>query len=1077
MSVRLARVIAVVALMPWMAKAATFGTVVQVHGAVSDIALDESRGHLYAANFAAYRVEVIDTASGTLVSSIRVAAPPSSVSVSPDSHYLVIGLYQKPVNSILGGFQSDTGGLSIVDLTSGTIVRNIDLPSPVLSVSFGSDGKALVVSRLPTSGQPNILLLDPASGTLQPIATLGVESRLLPQNPTAGESDVLLAVAPAQIIQTAASVSGDGSTITIMGAIEVDDSATSKKSWLLRYDVATQTLTPEGFESTPPMGPRSIASDTTGANVVAGWALNKYLPNATCLADPPYTGIATGSPVAQVGPGPCMWAQFPAADGSFQKGSHAWDTARNLIYSQMPAPADGAVLHIMDTDNLTVRERLQIPEGLAGKSLMSHDMNTMYGSSISGVTIFPIGQLPQTPQVGTVQEDLLFADSGNGCTASLFTQTLNVVSLGTAPADFTLALPKGTTGVTLSTTTGTTPAQVLVTVDPVAFQNAKGTTSIPLTIASTAAVNLPPSVRLLINMHDSNQVGRIVNVPGKIVDMLADPFRGRLYLLRQDKNLVQVYDMATQTHIADMRTGNTPTQMAMTLDANFLLVANDNSMIGSVLDLNALAPSAPIVFPYGHYPRSIGVSRTDIFGLMRNAGLVLPSPPCKGDKPTAVLDRVDFTNRIAYTPCTLDGAPNPAIFSNTLPIADGVMAGSADGVYIALALADSTVGEYDATADTWVAGRKDFTILGGSYGSINDNLWNVGPNLLDAALGPVGTPYPVTDGTPSGVAAYLGIGLRSSSPASNAPGVLQFINLQDYTEFDSRLMAEAPVTHDSMAYPPVGQIGETVLSFTRSLAISPDQSTIYALTISGLTVVPGTFFVPTAKPSIVAVVSTADNASPASSGGLVSIWGTNLSRTSQTSGFPLATSLGNSCITANGEVFPLYFASPSLINAQIPYDIVGNAALVVRSPDGVSDPFSVQVQPFAPAVFLNRQAIPGASIPFITRESNGLLATPSNPVHRGDTLKIYVAGMGQTTPPATAGIASPSNPLEEAVVPPTVTVGGDPAIILDASLTPGVAGVYQVRVTLSHNVPLGLSVPLTITQGGVSQTTQVRVVQ
>jgi len=1067
MSVRFAKVIAVAALMPWIAKAATFGTVVQVHGAVADIALDETRGRLYAANFAAYRVEVIDTASRSLLSPIPVAAPPSSVSVSPDGRYLVIGLYQKPVNSILGGFQPDTGGLSIVDLTSGAIVRNIDLPSPALSVSFGSDGKALVISRLPTSGQPNILLLDPASGTLQPIMTLGVESRLLPQNLTAGEADVILGVAPAQIIQAAASVSGDGSTITIMAASDADDAASSKKSWLLRYNVATQTLTPQGFESTPPMGPRSIASDTTGTNVVSGWALNKYLPNATCLLDPP---------TSPVGPGPCMWAQFPAANGAFQLGSHAWDTARNLIYSQMPALGDGAVLHILDTDNLTVRERLQIAEGLAGKSLMSRDMNTMYASSISGVTIFPIGQLPQTPQVGALQEDLLFTDSGNGCTASLFTQTLNIVSLGTAPADFTLTLPLGTTGVTLSKTAGTTPAQVLVTIDPVAL-GTKGTTSIPLTITSTAAVNLPPPVRLLINMHDSNQVGRIVNVPGKLVDMLADPFRGRLYLLRQDKNLVQVYDMATQTHIADMRTGNTPTQLAMTLDANFLLVGNDNSMIANVLDLNALAPSAPIVFPYGHYPRSIGVSRTDIFGLMRNAGLVLPAPECKGDTPTAVLDRVDFKNRIAYTPCTLDGAPNPAIFSNSLPTADGVMAGSADGVYITLALAESTVGEYDATADTWVAGRKDFPSLAGSYGSINDNLWNAGPNLLDAALGPVGTPYPVTDGTPSGVAAYLGIGLRSSSPAPNAPGVLQFINLQDYTEFDSTLMAEAPVTSASMTYTPVGQIGETVLSFTRSLAISPDQSTIYALTISGLTVVPGTFFVPAPKPSIVAVVSTADNASPASSGGLVSIWGTNLSRTSQTSGFPLATSLGNSCITANGEAFPLYFASPSLINAQIPYDIVGNAALVVRSPDGVSDPFSVQVQPFAPAVFQNTQAIPGASIPFITREANGLLATPSNPVHRGDTLKIYVAGMGQTTPPATAGIASPSNPLEEAVVPPTVTVGGDPAIILDASLTPGVAGVYQVRVTLSHNVPLGLSVPLTITQGGVSQTTQVRVVQ
>ena len=265
------------------------------------------------------------------------------------------------------------------------------------------------------------------------------------------------------------------------------------------------------------MGPRSVASDPTGANVVWGWGLNQFVASATCLQDPP---------AAPTPPGPCLMAEFPQPDGRFQIGSHAWDTTRNLIYSQVPAPNDGPVLHVMDTDNLTVRERLQIPENLAGKSLMSIDGNTMYSASVSGVTIFPIGQLPQTPRLAAVQEDLLFADTGTGCTASLWTQTLNINSLGSALADFTLALPAGTTGVTLSQTTGTTPAQVQVTIDPIAFQLAKGTTAISVTITSTAGVNLPLPVRLLINMRGATQVGKIFNVPGKIVDMLADPGGG-----------------------------------------------------------------------------------------------------------------------------------------------------------------------------------------------------------------------------------------------------------------------------------------------------------------------------------------------------------------------------------------------------------------------------------------------------------------------------------------------------------------------------------------------------------------------
>jgi uncharacterized protein (TIGR03437 family) len=1020
---------------------------------------------LFAANFSAYRVEVINIASRALVTNIPVAAPPTSVAVSPDGRYLVVGLFQKPVSSVLGGFQPDTGGLDIVDLTSGNIVQRIDLPSPVLGVAFGSDGHALVISRTPTAGGPNILLLNPASGNLTPLATIGVFSRILPQNPSAGETNVLTAVAPLQIIQTAMAVSADGNTIHVLGASEEDDSATSKNSVSLRYDVPSRTINNTFLlESTPPLGPRSVATDATGVNVVRGWTLDKYLPNATCLSEVPTSTVV---------PGPCSWAQFPQPDGRFQIGSHAWDVTRNLIYSQVAAPGDGSVLHILDTDNLTVRERLQIPEDLAGKSLMSSDGNTMYSTSVSGVTIFPIGQLPQTARVGALQEDLLFADTGAGCTASLWTQTLTINSLGSAPADFTLKLPSGVTGVTLSRTTGTTPAQVQVTIDPIAFQAAKGTSVISLTITSNAAVNLPPAVRLLINMRGAMQVGRIFNVPGKIVDLLADPARGRLYLLRQDKNQVQVYDMATLSLLATMRTGNTPTQMAMTLDYNYLIVGNDESMIGSVLDLNALVPSAPIIFPYGHYPRSIGVTYVDSFALMRNAGLLVP---VKADTPTAVVDRIDFANRIAYTPETLDGAINPSINSNNLSTFDGVIAPSGDGLYLMLALNDGTVAEYDATAAAWVASRQDVTSLAGSYGALNDSLWMAGSSLLDAAMVPVQT-YPLTDGTSSGVAPFLGIGARTSATAESDPGVLQLINTIDRSEFDSALMAEAPVTKDILLTPSIGQIGQTILSFTRSLAVSPDQSTIYALTVSGLTIIKGNYYVPATRPVISSVVSTADGASPAATGGLISILGSNLSNTGQgSSGFPLATSLGSACVTVNGESLPLYYVSPGLINAQVPYDIGGSAAIVVRSPAGVSDPFSVQAQPFAPAVFLNTTASPGTAIPFITRMANGLLVTPSNPVHRGDTLQFYVAGMGQTTPPATAGVATPATPVETVNVAPTVTIGGANASVISASLTPGEAGVYQVLVAVPTNAPIGLSLPLTITQGAVSQTSQVRVV-
>src|SRR5690242_2541492 len=78
--------------------AASFGTVVPLHGSVSDIALDERHGRLYAASFTAYRVEVINTATKAALAPIAVSAPPSAVAVSPDNRFLVVGEYQKPID-------------------------------------------------------------------------------------------------------------------------------------------------------------------------------------------------------------------------------------------------------------------------------------------------------------------------------------------------------------------------------------------------------------------------------------------------------------------------------------------------------------------------------------------------------------------------------------------------------------------------------------------------------------------------------------------------------------------------------------------------------------------------------------------------------------------------------------------------------------------------------------------------------------------------------------------------------------------------------------------------------------------
>src|SRR5580765_8422966 len=73
--------------------AATFGAVVPIGGHASDIALDESRGVLYIANFTANRIEVMSTADYSVQRSMNVAAQPGALSLSPDSKFLLVAHY------------------------------------------------------------------------------------------------------------------------------------------------------------------------------------------------------------------------------------------------------------------------------------------------------------------------------------------------------------------------------------------------------------------------------------------------------------------------------------------------------------------------------------------------------------------------------------------------------------------------------------------------------------------------------------------------------------------------------------------------------------------------------------------------------------------------------------------------------------------------------------------------------------------------------------------------------------------------------------------------------------------------
>jgi uncharacterized protein (TIGR03437 family) len=329
-------------------------------------------------------------------------------------------------------------------------------------------------------------------------------------------------------------------------------------------------------------------------------------------------------------------------------------------------------------------------------------------------------------------------------------------------------------------------------------------------------------------------------------------------------------------------------------------------------------------------------------------------------------------------------------------------------------------------------------------------------------------------GTSSGFAFVDQGGFRTTAPAASAgvqstsPGIIQRLNLTHPT---SSVSLATPIVEAPL-------LGTSTAAFTRTIAPIWDRSAIVNLTVSGFTVLAPNYDASVAPPQISKVVNAADFNTTVAPGGLVSVFGNQLSPVNMaTSDVPLPTALADSCLTVNGLPMPILFVSPNQVNAQLPFQSVGNVTLILRTPGGTSDNYNLQILPGAPSVFLAN--IPGqsAAVPTIVRNDDGGLVTDSHPIHRKEStaLIIYGTGLGQTSPAVQSGMPAPMSPLAVALNQPTVTLGGVQLPLLYYGLTPGEVGVNQINVTVPSNVPAGW-VPLVISQQGSSTTLTVRVV-
>jgi DNA-binding beta-propeller fold protein YncE len=298
----------------------TFGTVVPIGGEAADLALDETRGVLYIANFTGNQIDVMSLATNTIQTSINVAAQPSSIALSPDDRYLLATNYG---NAAAPG--SPTNALTVIDLTNQN-TQTFSLGNPPLGVAFGADGIALVVTST------DFLLFDPSTGATQELDTLAnVVANTLPVAPANFPADI-----------TAASVAASADGLWVYGLGGTTSTVT------FTYDVNAKAIFPGAIvTNSGVLGPRVISVNSNGSLAMAGWVM---------FGSQGFVNF------------------FPEHTNQFSVGSTAFDDSRGLLYAQIPAvQGEAPTLMVVTSSNLTLQERLQLAENLSGKSVLSSD--------------------------------------------------------------------------------------------------------------------------------------------------------------------------------------------------------------------------------------------------------------------------------------------------------------------------------------------------------------------------------------------------------------------------------------------------------------------------------------------------------------------------------------------------------------------------------------------------------------------------------------------------------------------------------------------------------------------------------
>jgi YVTN family beta-propeller protein len=939
---------------------ATFGTIIGLGGTPSDIVLDELRGRLYLVNNSANRVDIWGIAENTVVGSISVGLTPLAAAISMDGAFLYVT-------------NQASSSLSVIDLSARTVVQNVTLPAKPEGVAVGSDGRALISTDGTGTGNPpanTLLIYDRTQSSSQQLSAVQV--------PPPPSTPVGL---PPTTLTTPVTKFNSKLIRTPDGQFIVGLTNPGQTTYMFVYEVASGVI----------LRSRTVAGQSTvlsmapdGSRFMAGFTMYDTSSLAVIaqqnIANAPFS--LTGSFNTQQNVGGSVFSP----DGTTLYS--AFNTGQFNPAGLAPA---ASTLLISDGQALGIQLGIKMQESIISKIVMTSDGSNAWGLSQSGLINLPLSTLYDYPILQPETTTVFL--SVDQCNPGVASASVRIDNLG--KGRMTVSVPSSGTALVAEVTSGLAPTTIKLTMEPgrggevrqagtnvvTGTANLQGT-AFNLNVASLEAINIPNNVRVFMNYRQPDQRGVIYPVPTTpnnsptsqsypngqgnegLQDMVLDEPRGVLYITNSGYNRIEVFDINQRQFLTPIPVGQLPHMMAMGTDGVTLYVGNTGGESIQMVDLGQRQVVGSVQFPA--LPRQGGGNNANptapralamgLFGL----NFIMSN----GTQWKLVGNQATVRPADSITPATLAGAPYFTMLS------------SPDNRYI-LTLAGSGSGYlYDALADTYIAGSLLFnsTPIESYYGLLavapQSNFLVVNGLILNSSLTVIGgsqkpgaTQFsaPTLPGQPP-TQTVVSAGQRNI--AAVAPiNTTQFArittpvrqNITTATRDDPRPTLELVdiSTGGTTLAGPLAEQPPLIVLNTQRWNVGPRQmvvdsaGTMYAITLSGLTVAPTAPATDANRPQITSVMNSSDGSANIQPGSFVTISGASLASGATANALPAPTVLGGSCVTFNNTALPLLQTSGGQILAQIPQNVsTGTNVVEVRSLAlaQASDPTMVTVQ-------------------------------------------------------------------------------------------------------------------------------------